>query len=48
MFCAYLKQFVCWYKVYFLLGSMLGGVERVGSAGLLAGCCVDLQLHAAH
>src|SRR5271157_2652052 len=43
----HLEHFACWYRVYFLLGSRLGGVERIGSAGLLAGCRVDLPVHAA-
>ena len=36
-----------WYRVDILLGSRLPVAERKGSAGLLAGCRVDLPVHAA-
>jgi hypothetical protein len=42
-----LEHFECWYSVDLLLGSRLTVAERTGSAGLLAGCCVDLPVHAA-
>jgi hypothetical protein len=43
----FLEHFACWYRVNLLLGSRLPVAERTGSAGLLAGCRVDLPVHAA-
>src|ERR1035441_8933050 len=43
----WLEHFACWYRVEILLGSRLLVAARTGSAGLLAGCHVDLPVHAA-
>jgi hypothetical protein len=42
-----LEHFAFWYRVNLLLGSRLPVAERTGSAGLPAGCRVDLPVHAA-
>jgi hypothetical protein len=42
-----LEYFACWYRVDLLLGSRLPVAERTGSAGLPAGCRVDLPVHGA-
>jgi hypothetical protein len=41
-----LEHFSFWYRVDLLPGSRLPVAERTGSAGLLAGCRVDLPVHA--
>jgi hypothetical protein len=41
-----LGHFSCWYKVDLLLGSRLPVAAKTGSAGLPAGCRVDLPVHA--
>jgi hypothetical protein len=40
------EHFAYWYRVDFLLGSRLPVAAKTGSAGLLAGCRVDLPVHA--
>ena len=42
-----LAHFPFWHRVDLLPGSGSLVAERTGSAGLLAGCCVDLPVHAA-
>ena len=41
------EHFACRHRLDFLLGSRLPAAARTGSAGLLAGCRVDLPVHAA-
>jgi len=42
----WLEHFAYWYRVDLLLGSRLPVAETTGSADLLAGCRVDLPVHA--